>query len=338
MLDAWARHFAGDGRSLITIVVRRDGEAVLVWPLRIERGLVRIASTAGAPVVQYDDILIDPACEPKAALAAALQALRKSIDVDLILLERVRSDSTLRRALGETVPLCADEAAPYADLSRGMKEVLGGQKSSRTVRQQRKRMQKFETGDGNSFAVARDPAEAEAWLAEALALKRDWLKSSGRMSRAFMQAETASCLLDLARTLFSPDASPRAMISKLTVSGRTAAIEVGFVHRGIYHLYLGAFAPEFAKLGPGNIMTQKATEWCVSEGLQRYDMLAPRSRHKSEWQSAEVEVADFALATSMIGKVYAEAILKRVKPALRTSFYRLPAGLRSRIANASLRM
>ena len=85
------------------------------------------------------------------------------------------------------------------------------------------------------------------------------------------------------------------VVAKLTLDGRTAAIEAGFIHRATFHLYLRAFAPEFANLGPGNILTERMLEWCADNAIERYDMLAPRSRNKAEWQSGEVAVADFAL-------------------------------------------
>ena len=95
------------------------------------------------------------------------------------------------------------------------------------------------------------------------------------------------------------------VVSRLTLDGRTAAIEMGFRHRDTYHLYLGAFAPEFAQLGPGNVLTERMLGWCAENGIMRYDMLAPRSRNKAEWQSGEVGVVDFALPMTWRGRLYA---------------------------------
>jgi CelD/BcsL family acetyltransferase involved in cellulose biosynthesis len=138
--------------------------------------------------------------------------------------------------------------------------------------------------------------------------------------------------------LVSADTSPRMVVSKLTLDGRTAAIEAGFCHHGAYHLYLGAFAPEFAKLGPGNVLTEKVLEWCIANGIKRYDMLAPRSRNKREWQSNEVAIVDFALPATLRGRLYAALVMKRLAPALRDAFYALPPRARSFIASMTLRM
>jgi CelD/BcsL family acetyltransferase involved in cellulose biosynthesis len=310
LLRSWARDFARSRSALpITIVVREDARAVLLWPLMVvRRPFFTIAVGAGAPIGQYDDILLDPACDGAAAWSAALAALTETVRPDVVCLERVRADGALRSVLGDRAPLSPPEGAPFADLSNGMR-------------------------------ASRERDEAEAWLAEAMTLKRDWLRTTGRLSRAFVDARTARCLGELARTLTAaPDSSPRMIVSRLSLDGRTAAIEMGFADRGVYHLYLGAFAPEFAKLGPGNILTERVLEWCTGHGIQRYDMMAPRSRNKSEWQSGEVVVLDFALAMTRRGRAYAATVLKRLAPALRDAFYAFPARARTVIAGLALRM
>ncbi len=203
-----------------------------------------------------------------------MQTLADSVRPDLISLERVRADSALRAALRNTQPLFWSEGAPYADLSHGMAG-LNANRKALVVRKQKKRLRAFARKGQAGFQLASDPVEAEAWLTEALALKRDWLRQTGRISRAFMHPGTGHCLVELAGRLVKAHAAPRMMVSKLTLNGRTAAIEAGFCHHGTYYLYLGAFAPEFAKLGPGNVLTEKMLEWCVANGVTRYDMLAP---------------------------------------------------------------
>jgi CelD/BcsL family acetyltransferase involved in cellulose biosynthesis len=338
LLSAWARQFApGRARSLATVVVRQEGQAVLIWPLIVEQcGLFRIASGAGSPIGQYDEILLDPGQDAAEAFATALRTLSATVRPDLVSLERVRADSALRTAIA-VPPLASCEAAPFTDLSKGMEGVWSSRKP-RVARQQKKRLRAFANHGDVEFRMAASPAEAEAWLCEALALKRDWLRSTGRVSRAFMKQSTTNCLVELVRSLSGADASPRVVVSRLSLDGRTAAIEAGFVHGRTYHLYLGAFAPECARLGPGNVLTQKVLEWCAGNGILRYDMLAPRSRHKREWQTGEVTIADFALPATMRGRLYVAVVMKRLAPALRRMFYALPPAIRSSIAGLALRL
>lgn len=338
ILQVWSQHFAGQPGSLATIVVRgEDGRPVLIWPLLIERNaLVRIARGAGSPVGQYDEILLDPDCNPAEAWEAAVEVLMRTARPDLVLLERVRADGPLRTAMGAATPLGAVEGAPYSDLSAGVAKLIGMLKP-RVVKQQKKRVRRFEAEGVLGFEVAEGPERAEAWLTEAIALKREWLRSTGRFSRAFLRCQTIQCLVACARSLSLPGASPRMVVSRLTLDGRTAAVEMGFCHRGTYHLYLGAFAPGLARFGPGNILTEKLLNWCAGNGIARYDMLAPRSRNKAEWQSGEVEVADFALPTTVRGRLYVEAVLRHLLPAMRRAFYALPDPVRSALAGLALR-
>jgi CelD/BcsL family acetyltransferase involved in cellulose biosynthesis len=338
MLSAWATHFAPRKVDrLATIVVRDGNRAVLIWPLLVERrGFITVATGAGAPLGQYDELLLDPYADATSAIKAAMDALSRTIRPDFIFLERVRADGALARALGDTVPLSCPEAAPYADLSGGVAALMAALKP-RVARQQRKRVQRFKKEGCVSFEVADGPRQAEAWLAEAMAMKRKWLKSTGRISRAFVKPETGNCLADLARALSHPDSSPRMVVSRVTLDGRVAAIEMGFRQSDAYHLYLGAFDEALAKFGPGNILTERMLEWCAANGVQRYDMLAPRSRNKGEWQSGEVSVCDFALPMNVRGRLYIELVLKRIVPAARKAFYALPASFRSAVAGLTLR-
>jgi CelD/BcsL family acetyltransferase involved in cellulose biosynthesis len=337
ILAAWARAFAVEAGSLATVVVRDDGRPVLIWPLFIEKqALVRIARGAGAPIGQYDEFLLDPDCDAAGAFDAAMRLLAKEARADVVVLERVRADAALRKALQDTLPVNSIEAAPYADLSGGVPKLMTSLKS-RVVRQQKKRVRRFEQEGTVAFEVAASPKQARDWLTDAMALKREWLRTTGRLSRAFVKPEMEACLADCATALARPDASPGMVVCRLTLDGRTAAIEMGFRQGDVYHLYLGAFTPEFGKFGPGNILTQRLLEWCAANGITRYDMLAPRTRNKSEWQTDEVAVHDFALPTTLRGRLYVALILRRLIPGMRRCFYALPAGVRSRVAGLALR-
>ena len=339
LVTAWARHFATRRAvQLSTIVVRDGARPVLIWPLAIERHLlISIARGAGAPIGQYDDILIDPAADGRVALATALDVLRQSVHPDLLQLERVRADSLLRTALPDMAPLNVPETAPYVDLSSGFAAALA-RRPRYAAKQHRKRVKRLTKAGDCSIAVAMDPAEAEAWMLEALSLKRAWLRDNGLLSRAFVRAETGNCLAELARALCDPDASPRMVIAKLRLDGRTAAIEVGFLHRKNFHLYLRAFAPDLSCFGPGNVLTERMLEWCAANGIERYDMLPPRSRNKSEWQTGEVGVANYVLPMTWRGSLYAAGVPTLLGPMLRDRFYALPARLRSAVAGMTLRM
>jgi len=339
VIEIWARHFAGiRAKGLSTLVLRKARRPVLIWPLQIERrGFIKVVRGAGAPIGQYDDVLIDHECDVTELFSIAYESLKESLRPDLLMLERVRSDSVLHRALAGTPPTGALESAPFVDLADGASAAFARRKCY-AAKQHRKRVRRFEKSGAVAMQIAVDPAEAATWMAEALALKRLWLRDTGRLSRAFIRRATGICLADLARRLSRPDVSPRLVVAKLSLDGKTTAIEAGFAHRRTFHLYLRVFSPEFAYLGPGNILTERMLEWCAANGMERYDMLPPGSRNKAEWQSGEVGVADFALPVTRIGRLYAAIVPGRILPALVGAFYALPLRLRAAAAGAALRM
>jgi len=335
LLSAWARHFPK--KRLATIVVRDRGRPVLIWPLTIERRLLfRVARCAGAPLGQYDDILLDPDVDGVAAFAVALHVLRSQVRPDLAVIERTRADSALRTALHDTAPICWAEAAPFTDLSKGTDAALKALKPN-VMRKQRKRVRRFQKEGNVRFALAAAPAEAEAWLREALAMKRAWLKATGRVSRAFVRAESGECLAELARTFWKDGPQPRMAVARLTLDGKVAAYEAGFRHGDTFYVYLRAFTPELAVFGPGNVLTEQMLRWCADSGVARYDMMAPRSRNKSEWQSGEVAVLDFVLPLTLGGSFYMQTGIKRLGPALRAAFYALPVPVRSALVGLTIR-
>jgi CelD/BcsL family acetyltransferase involved in cellulose biosynthesis len=335
LLSAWTRHFPS--KRLVTIVVRDRGRPVLIWPLTIERQfLVRVACGAGAPIGQYGEVLLDPDTDGIAAFEAALEVLKASVRPDLVVIERVRADSALRAVLHDAAPVCWAEAAPFTDLSQGADSAIEALKPS-AMRKQRKRVRRFQKQGRVRFGLATDPGEAEAWLNDALDLKRAWLKATGRVSRAFVRAESGECLAELARTLWRDGRQPRMIVARLSLDGKAAAYEAGFRHGDVFYVYLRAFAPELAVLGPGNVLTEHMLRWCAENGVGRYDMMAPRSRNKSEWQSSEVAVLDFALPMTPGGSLFMHAGIKRLGPALRAAFYALPTPLRSMLAGLTIR-
>jgi CelD/BcsL family acetyltransferase involved in cellulose biosynthesis len=339
-LSQWAECFAAGGpRRLRTLVIGRGGRTVMIWPLAmVRRGPFRLVCGAGAPVGQYDDVVLDPDVDAGATLAAAWSELT-SQGVDLFRLDRVRADSPLLpflqargASIGET------DVAPYADLpAAGFDAFMAGVKP-RVQRHQRRRARQLAELGEVSFAVADEPETAVAWLEETIALKRRWLEETGRLSGAFIDGRTTECLIAMNRRLSAADGPLRMPVARLEVGGQTAALSAGLASARSYHLYIGAFHPDFARFGAGNILTEKVIAWCCDHGLSCYDMLAPQARSKSDWQTGEVPVYDFAIPLTARGRLYAGLIERRLKPGVRAAFYALPQPVRSAIAARALKL
>jgi CelD/BcsL family acetyltransferase involved in cellulose biosynthesis len=341
-LRIWARSFAAGAAAagLCTLLVRNGGQPVLIWPIIIERrGTAAIARGAGSPVGQYEDVVLAPGPEGEAAIAAAFSALAESGEADLLRLDRVRDDSPLLPFLaGQSAAIGETDVAPYADLPRdGFDAFMAGVKPRVQRHQRRRARQLAELGEVR-FAVAEDSATAASWMAETMVLKRRWLEETGRLSGAFIDGRTTDCMTALAGALAAPGGTLRLLVVRLEVGGRTAAMSAGIIGGGAYHLYIGAFHPDFARFGAGNILTERTLAWCCEAGLTRYDMLAPQARSKTDWHTGEVAVHDFAIPLTARGRLYAGLVERRLKPGLRALFYALPQPVRSAVAARALKL
>jgi hypothetical protein len=67
------------------------------------------------------------------------------------------------------------------------------------------------------------------------------------------------------------------------------------------------------------------------------DLLMPAVRYKFTWTSTAVGVADYALPLSLAARLQFSLWSGRLRPFLKRTALRLPAGLRSRIAPVLLR-
>jgi CelD/BcsL family acetyltransferase involved in cellulose biosynthesis len=123
---------------------------------------------------------------------------------------------------------------------------------------------------------------------EAIALKRAWLADRGLRNPALASDELADTLT---AALTDPDGAAPFEVFRLTVGGRTAAIEVGLIDGLTYRSYLGAYAPDFADHGPGKLLTADVARWCRAQGLEAYDLLPPVTDFKRSWCDGRREMS-----------------------------------------------
>ena len=127
----------------------RNGRVVLIWPLLIERrALVRVARGAGAPIGQYDEILLDPDCDAADALRGGSSTRLTALSAALTSCFWSGSAPTARfaHALSDIAPLCLRRRrALCRSLATASRHFMTSLKPRR-ARQQRKRMRRFEAG------------------------------------------------------------------------------------------------------------------------------------------------------------------------------------------------
>lgn len=340
-LSLWAEHFAKGplDRTLKTIVVRQAGRPVLIWPLQVSRGrLAKVAVAAGRPFSQYDEFILDPRCSQGEATRAAYDRLMADVRPDILQFAQVRKDGALfRTLLADKQPISA-EGAPYAEIGSDGFAGFMSRIKQKVGREQRRRLRLLGEQGEVRFEISGDSGTAADWLAMAIDMKRQWLTDTGKVSTTYMDERTNELFPALARSLGEATSPVRLAVARLTVSGEPAAYEVGLIDAGRYFLYLGTYSQRYAKFSTGNLLAQQAIEWCAENGIGVYDMMAPRSQHKSDWSTGEVEVFDYAIPTSRRGELYLDLVVRRLRPGMKRVFYSLPAPIRSAIAGRALRI
>jgi CelD/BcsL family acetyltransferase involved in cellulose biosynthesis len=127
------------------------------------------------------------------------------------------------------------------------------------------------------------------------------------------------------------------MAMSLTIDGQPVADQWGFVFNGRYYAYVATWEPEFEEASPGKLHLEEVIRACHERGLGVADFLMPAARYKFTWTETAVPVADYALPLSLGARLQFSLWSAHLRPWLKRTALKIPAGLRSRIANLLLR-
>jgi len=326
----WARHFSGRDQQIRILTVRSGGRLVLIVPLAVYRTRFgMIAGWMGHPLLQYGDVIADPAFDTGAMLTEAFAQLRKAGDVAALDLRLVREDAACAAWLdantavsGEQQYAIGIDLRPFAT-----PDSYAGIRAHRAKRN-RKRWRKLSERGEVAFRIVEGGDEAADLVAAGFAMKQDWLNERGALGKALADSDVLECLQTLAR-------DGHAVIGVLEVDGRSVAMEVALRHEGRHCAFLGAFDMDFAKYGPGNVQIEKIIEWCIGRADRIYDLMAPADLHKREIGSIAVGVRNYAAVFSMKGLPAAYWSTKG-RGHVKAAFESLPVGLRREIRRRML--
>jgi CelD/BcsL family acetyltransferase involved in cellulose biosynthesis len=295
-------------------VVREHGRAMVVFPAVIGRLAGRPAVRfLGDPLIQYGDVLVSPDAEPS-HIAAAWRAVADPAVASAVYLRKVRADARIAPVLAEMATTVAQCEAPFVDLAQPSR-----QPDSKQFRRFRRKLEQRGTVH---FEQVSGPA-ARATVLEALELKREWLAARGFGSSVVGDPQWENTLAELAAGL---DGAGPLRAARLTVDGRSAAIELGLLCGSQWCSYLGAMAPEFAKGGAGHVLTEEIIGYCRHEGLSVYDLLAPSADYKRAIQHGAVTVRDHAMALTLDGRL--SVLAARLGPSVKAAVGAMPDGMR----------
>jgi CelD/BcsL family acetyltransferase involved in cellulose biosynthesis len=90
--------------------------------------------------------------------------------------------------------------------------------------------------------------------------------------------------------------------------------------------------PAFDQYAPGKLHIDYALKDSFALGLEVYDLLAPAAPYKLDWTKRVDQIQDYAVPFTWRGRLVLDGWQRRLRPAAKRTFLRLPKRLRQVIA------
>jgi CelD/BcsL family acetyltransferase involved in cellulose biosynthesis len=322
-LEMWGRHYLKDDARLHILVARESGRIEAIVPLMRRRRLgLDMLCLMGTPVAQFDDVIVAP--DVSDGLSHALWQAIETSGADLLELRRVRADSALCRLLPATSLVVERTEAPVADLARRVAgDGPGDAYSARDRSSFRRRMRRLaELGEVSCSAV---PAGGEAarLAANAIDMKRAWLRANGLLSPTVKDPRFRAFFIDAAARL-----SSSLRISAIEVDGRPVAIDLSFDCKGRTFGHVIATDAGYEREGIGQLLIYHVLAMAKARGNTAFELMAPFDDYKRRHADGLVPVESLIVPFSARGRLAAGTVFSRVLPAAKSLIRRLPVGLK----------
>lgn len=332
-ISHWARVYLpgieARGGSLVILAARHAGRLVSVWPMVLTRSPAgRMLEVAGCPLSQYSDVIVD--ADTDAARIELLQscwtALIEQQRPDLVVLDRVRSDSALQLlipTLGSVRFACAQAPSLALAASNGGASFETQQKS-KAIRNRRRLRRRLEQGGVVSHTVRSGSPDAVADGLAALEMKRDWLARCGMNSRAFADGRIEQFF---GNVLADQHHSAGAVVFKLAQGERPVAIAVGFACKSRLSLHVIVHDAAFDDCGAGLLNLESSLRYAEAQGFDTFDLLPPHAAYKMQFATAAEPVEDHAIAVTLRGHIVARLWYGLLRKHAKALAIKLPKGL-----------
>ncbi len=302
-LWCWAEHYLDGVQRLSIVVGRREGRLVLAWPLVSTRRMgLRILSFMGEPLSQYGDALVEEGEESAALMSEALRFVM-SLPADILSLRRVREDAALGPLLASNMePSGARAQAPFVDFTGALdSEALERRFSPKQRSGRRRHLRRLADLGPVSFERHEGGPTARALAATGLAFKREWARRSGYLTPALSDARFERFFVDAAGGGAN---APDLRVSALFCGGEPIGVEIAVACKGQLFGHVLAPKPGFEKQGAGSVLAGYSIAAALKEGFGAYDLLAPADPYKMDWASGCVNVSDFAVPLTPMGRLF----------------------------------
>ncbi|MBP1873324.1 CelD/BcsL family acetyltransferase involved in cellulose biosynthesis [Ensifer adhaerens] len=333
-LRYWTRHYLDAKTQLSILTGRIDGRLVTVWPLVRRRELgIDTLGFMGAPVAQFGDVLVEAGDTAHALLEVGWNAV-EALGADMFWARRVRSDAALcgsAIAVGACLP--GDVQAPFACLSRRVTaDGPGIAYSARERSNYRRRLRRLRERGDIGFSEPGSGQAAEAAVASAIAIKKNWLLENAILSPTVMDTRFQAFFEDLAG-----DLATGLHVSAITRDGRAIGVDLSFDCKGHTFGHVLATDPGYEREGLGRLLIHRTFAAAAHRGNTIFDLLAPADCYKMQHADGLVAIRDYAFAYSWRGRLLRALVLARLQPMAKALAKRLPAALVQKLVMRKIR-
>jgi len=290
---------------------------VLIWPLVIEkkkRG-TRL-EWMGADLNDYCDVIMDNTVEsPFNWMAGAWDIIEKTPKIDLIRLDRLRSDSMTTIFLKKNSrKLTRVSTSPYVNIEQWQTwgSYFEHHKKNLQVKTHARRMRGLAKKGKVSFEV-NPPDRTGEIIQTMMAQKTARMATKGQsgihQSKRFVEFLTETALVAQSDNTLH--------LSVLKVDDRVIACHLGFLYRQTLYWFVPSFDPEYARYSPGRALLEKILKWSFENSVNRFDFLLGDETYKYQWTDRQIHLHGFLYPMSVKGYLYVRWRTGRLRPLLK---------------------
>lgn len=304
VLRAWQHVARPRGHRLCVVVGRRDGKAVLIWPLaRHKNGLARMAEWIGGEHSHYQDVLVEDGPEAGAWTEQAWNHVLRTQGVDIMWLNHMNDDAALRPLIHrmQGVATFAEEA-PYIEWSDWSDWPAYYRERSRSLRKDlRRRRRRLEDKGEIEFRILTTRDEVVETLDWMLEKKTGWMERKGlRMHKGGLDTDDTQAF----HRAFIADACDDGIVrlAALTVDGEAIAADLLLLCGRTLVDYMAAFDHTWEQFAPGKLLQEDVLKWS-REQCDIYDFMPFGESYKYLWAPKYRNTTTYLIPCSAWGRI-----------------------------------
>jgi CelD/BcsL family acetyltransferase involved in cellulose biosynthesis len=323
-------HQHGQNKTPYVLMYIENGKACAVLPLMMSRSFmgVRLLRVLGEPHTQYGNILTENGMLTEGQIQAFRLALSDKNHSDGLVCNYVPETSALSEVLSGSNRIARlDNQSLVMDLA-GFKNPAAYENtlSKNVTKNLRRRRKNLEDIGALSFKVLRkgDVGYVE-YIAQCVAMKQEWLSKTARLNTGLKHQGHENMLAAVENDAASGDGP---LVFVQSVSETPVAIEIGFLQRGHYYSYMGAFDWNVRQHAPGRLQMHNTLCWLIEQGARSMDLLANPTDYKRDIATRTIALSAYAWTHSASAAAYVHMWTGWTKPLLKKILVMRPASWR----------